>query len=354
MFTIDLTKKLPKVWHESERSVHPDETIERALDAIKAIGVDFDITFKQHGGVFWTSAMTVDLGSRHFQPSCNFRIAGKGPSRKQCYVSCLMEFIERWSLLRPEIMNKNEFDCFDLRGEQYYKLNRTIEFGDTKCVASGNNFEEAVLHSLHELIETRRFCIWKPYKVVDVKTLFPNIAMPQWVMDNIILIKMPTDHDEFHIFTAVINPSDQRFDNRVSDFVEKKSGRLFYKSHIRPINYHSPHSGGAAGLNPAITAFRAMNEIFQGDVGERYCGKKKKPPDFIQTAGPAELMNYETDFITDDIKLILKSLGDDVFVGLVDMTDPTMGIPVIKLISDYDPQKSIVSKQVLELFFEFE
>lgn len=351
---IDLSKKLLKVWPESERSVHPDETIERALDAIKTLGVDFEITFEHHGGVFWTSTMVVDLNSMNSHLSCNFRIGGKGRSRKQCHASCLMEFIERWSLFRPEIMHQNEFECFDLRSEQYYKINRTIDFEDTKCVSSGNNFEEAVLHSLHELIETRRSCIWKPHKLVEINTLFSSAELPGWVADNIVLIRMPSDHDEFHIFTAVMNPSDQRFDARVSDFIEKKSGRLFYKSHIRPINYHSPHSGGAAGLNPAITAFRAMNEIFQGDVGDIEGGKRKKTPDFVQTAEPTELINYESDAINDDIKFILKKFGDDVFVGIVDLTDPAIEIPVVKLITDYDPRQSIMSKQVLELFFELE
>ena len=122
---IDLSKKLSKVWHESERSVYPDETIERAIDAIKTLGVAFDITFQRYGGVFWTATMAADLNSMHDRQSSDFRVGGKGQSKKQCHASCLMEFIERWSLFRHEITNRHEFDCFDLRNGQYYKINRT-------------------------------------------------------------------------------------------------------------------------------------------------------------------------------------------------------------------------------------
>lgn len=349
---IDLNKKLYKVWSESERSVDPYTTLKKVNSATKRIGIQLEINSTNHSNLFWISFLNNDLTTLLPPGVKPFKVAGKGQSEKQSLVSCAMEFIERWSWYTYLNREKKDHRCLDLHEKKTYIINPGREIYNTMCISSGNNYEEAILHSLHELIETRisKSCYWKPYKVVPMESLFPEF--PLWVKNNIILVQTPSDIKEFYHFTALKYPINNKFDIHFSDQIVKSGDHLFFKSTIAPKSYHSPNSGGAAGLNPYLAAFRAINEIFQTESFEIIQNNEKRLPDFIQILDKSEIINYETNSITDDIKLILKLIGHDVFIGIIDLTDPILNIPVIKLISNYNPNKSLVSKETMNLFFE--
>ncbi|MFH2005234.1 MAG: YcaO-like family protein [bacterium] len=349
---IDLNGRLEKTWAESERSVTPDVTIARALEATRSIGIELEVVPFVHGDVFWTARINTDFKAQLSANVRHFRVGGKGPSEKQATASCVMEFIERWSQYRFTEAARKQYECYDLREQRTYEISAMSDIYDTKCVAAGNNYEEAILHCLHELIETRMAnSLWKPFRIVEPQTLYPDL--PEWVHRNMLLVLTPNDVPEFYHITAVKYPSNGQFDTRVRDQIIKVEGQLFWSPANRPTNYHSPNSGSAAGLNPALCAFRAMNEVFQGDYRALDDGKKRPPPEFIQVATSEDLPSYETDSITDDIRIILDRLGEDVFVGVIDLTDPKLGIPVVKLVSDYDPVTALAARRTLAFFYDF-
>jgi hypothetical protein len=209
-----------------------------------------------------------------------------------------------------------------------------------------------VLHALHELVETRIFgaCLFAPHKVVSWDVL--STPYPEWVRDNFLVVKTPSDVPEFHHVTAVQYPRDEQMDIRAADRAVKVDDRLFFSRNPRPLNHHSPASGAAAGLNLESCVQRAIAEVLQGTGGELGGRRRKAVPVGIPVAEPEDVVNYETDSVTGDIRLILKLLGEEVFVGIVDVADPDLQIPVIKLISDYEPRYSLVSQRVLNRFFE--
>jgi hypothetical protein len=353
---INLEKKMAKVTNESERTVLPEKTVENALEAIDRIGIRLQSRCKDLDRFFWVSHLDVQFKGKINEKIPYIRMGGKGPSKNQCLASGYMEFIERWSLYRWNLFEKKEYDCFDIRKKKWYKVKPFLEMRNTKCLASGNNYEEAVLHCLLELLETRTplTSLWESCKVIPVEEVFP--AAEQWVKDSIVLILSPTEGKSFYKFIALQYPFNREFDNNNSiDIKPMPDGRLQVNPVLRDPKIHSPNSGGAAGLNPKMAAFRAMNEIFQfqNEVEDFKAGKKKSLPDGFPVASGASLSNYETDSITDDIKFILDMLGDDVFIGIIDITDPEIGVPVVKLISDYEPRYSLVSQDMLHVFFDF-
>ncbi len=352
---IHLDKPLLKVTQDSERSIDPGVTYQTAMRALARKGIVPEIRARDVDGVFWVAGC--DTGFRQHFPGYDYdlRVGGKGPSRDQCLASAAMELVERYSLHTANVFQKSEFECMDLRDGSILRLGPILEMRNTKCVAAGNNYEESILHCLHELLETRlpRASLWKPFKIVPPGVLFPGF--PEWVERSVLLVLSPVDAGSFCHFTAVLQPFDGAFDEPGGYRLVPDGGKLVFRpSRIQSPKRHSPNSGGAAGLNPRKTAFRAMNEIFQfrKPLDMPPGGRRRALPEGVQVAGPDDLPNRESDSITEDIRIILDLLGDDVFVGVVDFTDPEIGLPVVKLISDYAPSRSIVSRETLRMFFE--
>lgn len=347
---LDLARPIAKVAVESERPVLPEEVLARAESAAARLGLRLEITTFCHGGVFWTARMSAEFRALIPGPLGVFRLAGKGPTEAQARASCAMEFVERFSLYRRLALRPADLECVDVRTGELLRIGMLGEFGDTKCVSSGWFPEDALLHSLHELIETRlgRSCLWKPHGLVDLGALLPEL--PAWVLDAVAVVRTPSDVPAFHHFTALKFPADGRFDARRRDRFLRVDDRLF----VTPgdTSGHSPNSGGAAGLDPRRTAFRAINEIFQGDFVDATAGRRRARPPHVPAVPAEELRNHETDTITGDIRLILEQLGEDAFVGAIDLTDPDLGIPVVKVVSDWDPNASLASRQVMRLLFD--
>lgn len=352
---IDLERCLPKVTEDSERSVPPSDTVIRALDSFRASGVEIDFNIQSYDSIFWTSHPAVRFVNGRPEFYENIRMAGKGPTEEQCKASSIMELAERWSLMKNNAFKRDYYDCYELRTGKIFKMKPILELRNTMCLASGNNYEEAILHCLHELIETRTpiTSLWQPCKIVDVTKLLPGL--PPWAADTVAIVKMPTEKPPFYKFTAVQYPFNREFDDVRNIIIKKEGDRIVFSPRDRDPKKHSPNSGGAAGINPGKAAFRAMNEIFQfqNPVADFRNGKKKKPPAHIQLADEEEFTNYETDSITGDIRFILDNFDSDVFIGVIDLTDPDLDIPVVKLISDYNPSYSLVSPETMNVFFDF-
>ncbi len=349
---IRLDMELPKVTDESERSVSPSETIESAMEGLGRIGIKPECDLWDRDGFVWVASLTGDFLSHLPSIARGMRVAGKGPSREQCLASCYMELVERASLFRYAQKNRREHDCLDLRDGRMYKIGNSSDMVDTVSVASGNNHEEALLHALHELVEKRLMgsCIWKPFKLVDLDAL--DMEFPRWVKESFVAIQTPSDIPELFHATVIRYPADGKFDLVKSDRIIRVADRLFMSSGGRPLNHHSPHSGGAAGLNPTACVFRGIGEILQGDRHAPDGGARRAQPEHIQVAGAGDLVNRETPCVTGDIRKIMDLLSDEVFLGVIDMTDPEIGIPVVKLISDWNPHRSLVSRETMGLFFE--
>lgn len=352
---INLDAPLNKVTEDSERSVDPAVTYQTAIRALARKGIAPEFQVRDFDGVFWIADCDTLFRAHFPEFDYDLRIGGKGPSRDQCLASAVMEFVERYSLHTANVFQKREFECLDLRDGSILRLGPILEMRNTMCVAAGNNYEEAILHCLHELLETRlpRTSLWKPFKTVPLGTLFPGF--PEWVERSILLVLSPIDAGGFYHFTAVMYPFNGAFDEPIGYRLMRDGQRLVFKpSKLRSPKRHSPNSGGAAGLNPRKTAFRAMNEIFQFQKGlsELPDGKRRPMPEYVPIAGLSELPNLESRSITEDIRIILDILGDETFVGVVDFTDPEIGMPVVKLISDYAPSRSLVSRETLGMFFE--
>ncbi len=352
---IDLNRKMPKVTDLSERSFPPSHSYRSAIDTAERLGIRLNIDLTDYDELFWVAAVKPSFSEAPDRYDPRMRMGGKGQTREQCLASGSMEFIERWSMSRANMSERKVYPCLDLRTGKWYEYEVANELGTSKCLSAGNNFEEAILHSLHELIETMtpQHMQWKSSKVVDTQMLFPEF--PQWVHDSVMLIQFPTERKEFYHFAAIQYPFNCDFDTfRPSKYIHTDNILKLMNSDINP-QYHSPNSGGAAGLNPRLAAYRAMNEIFQFQkpVKDFRTGKKRPLPDYIPRAVKENFVNYETDSITGDINLILDILGEDVFVGVIDITDPDVGIPVVKVISDYSPQRSLVSREMMSVFFDF-
>lgn len=344
----DLHCDMKKVITESERAVRPEETVFRAVAAAARIGITLRQELQDFDNAIWVSRVEISEKS-------DIRMGGKGPTRDQCLASGSMEFIERWSLFRKDIFKTQKFTCLDLLENRRYYMKSFLELRNTKCCAAGNNYEEAVLHCLHELIETRiPFANnWDYCKIVDVDELLPEL--PQWIKDSTVLVMTPTGFQQFYKFTAIQYPFNREFDTYRPLEVQRRGEFIEIVPVRKDPKKHSPNSGGAAGLNPRKTAFRAINEMFQfqNRVEDYTGGKKRILPEWIPTARAKDLENYETDSITGDIRLILDVLGEDVFIGAVDITDPEMQIPVVKLVSDFQPGNSLVDEKQMKVFFDF-
>lgn len=350
---VNLSLPQPKAPGESPRAVAPTETLARAARALAGVGLALEPVVVEHGGVFWTA--TVPNLHALLPPGMPpFRAGGKGGTEVQCRTSVTMEVVERWSLYRYGSVARPEHRCLDLRDGREYLVADSRDMSDTRCVAAGNTYEDAILHALEELVETRlgHTYLWQPFLLVNVEELWPEL--PSWVAEDLVLVKHPTPVAPFHHFTALRHPAEGVFDVSVRARFLKHGERLFFHPGGRKLNQHSPGSGSAAGLDPRTTAFRAMNEIFQGGVTAVGVGTRRRPPRGIATLPARELGDYSTSSITGDIQVLLDHLPPDTFVGVVDVTAPELGIPVVKLVSDFDPNTSLYSEETLERIFCFD
>ena len=351
---LDLETPLLKVTSESERCVLPSETYSRARRALAERGIGLELTVHNYDDVFWAADVDYALPDNEKPLDRMVRFSGKGPSKHQCMASGSMEFIERWSFDRVNSLNRRDFLCLDLRDGETYSLQPVLEFRNTRCVSAGNTYEEAVLHSLHELLETRprNTLPWEHYCILSVREMFPDF--PDWIDESVVLFMTPTGGRAFYHIIAVLYPFAGEFDQTREYKITKRDGRLHLHRSSTVPKPHSPNTGGAAGLNPRMTAFRAMNEIFQfRPEGFTVRGaRKKNHPPWMPRMSVSDLPNYETDSITGDIMHILEILGEETFVGAVDFTDPELDIPVVKVVSDYSPRGSLVTREVLGHFFD--
>jgi len=350
---IDLHREIPKVTTDSERQHQPAETLERAKEALARLGLDLALESSSFGDFFWLSWLRCDPTPWLPAWAKSLRIGGKGPSRDQSHASCAMELVERLSLYRHLEHKPGRQRVWDLRAERWLEMEDGPELNDTRCTAAGNAYEDALLHALQELVETRSAGAtpWAPVRLVHLHEL-PTLY-PRWVQEGFAVLSLPTARPELHHVLALRSPDNRRFDPDHPRRMVAAGGHLLTSGWRPPRNHHSPNSGSAAGLCPDACAQRAIGEALQADPTLPEASRRDPPPR-IAHASPAVLTSHATDSITGDIRRMLSLLGDEVFVGVIDVTDPLLGVPVVKLISDYDPGRSYASRAVMELFFELD
>jgi hypothetical protein len=175
---------------------------------------------------------------------------------------------------------------------------------------------------------------------------------PGDLLSSLIVFLLPSDKDRFYRVVAIRSPVDNSFD---PDWKIVRQDQVIFKKQVRYHDIqHTRHAGRAAGLNPRLVIQRAVMETFQGpdSIKDIWQGKKKDPPDYIQVVDGQELVNYDTDSITGDVKVIMEALGEDAYVGAIDLSSPDLGIPVVRVFAEYFPATTLGSREIMGMFFE--
>lgn len=348
---LDLDTDLPKATRDSERPIVPEATLQRAKEALGRLGLQLELETQQVDGFLWLTRLRTDIDPWLPRWARSLRIGGKGPSRAQSQASCAMELVERLSLYRHLERQRGIQRVWDLRGQRWLNMDEGPEATNTACTAAGNAYEDALLHALHELVETRSHGAnpWIPARVVPLEAF----DLPRWVCDSFAAIMLPTDPPQLCHVLALRSPDDGRFDPDRPHRLIEAGGRLFASRWRPPPDHHSPNSGSAAGLDPEACTIRAIGEALQWDA-TLPSARRREAPASLPRCTSEELRDHSTDSITGDIRLLLDLLGPETFLGLVDVTDPLLGLPVVKLVSDYAPAQSFASRTNMGLFFELE
>lgn len=368
---IDLDRVSTKVLTtDSEREIDPAVTVENVLEAFGRLDLHPQVEVWNHEDVFWTSRAFLDEAeytqkelAKPLKGLVNGGRAteGKGMTRDQCLASCLMELAERFTLAQHadrQDTSVNFFECFNLRTRRIDTV--LTELYNAGHCGAGNTYEECVLHGLHETIELAlpdtQFI---PVRLINIDNLFPE--WPRALLNNVLVFQIPSTIPCFYKMVAVRPPEDGQFDAEWSVVFEngmymKRKRNLHIKKPgvVYPEYDHTVNAGSAAGLNPKACIRRAVQESFQGPgvVKEFRDSTKCIPPDFIEVVDGTSLKNYEMQTISGDIKVILDALGDDVYVGAIDLTSPDLGIPLVRMFSDvFMPPQSLGTKTVLDMFY---
>jgi len=357
---IDLRKASRKVsTTESERVVDPKTTVDMAMEALARVNLRPEVTIWEHGGVFFTSR--VDYRDEDLKLTVPLkgpvndgrRPEGKGRTRDQAIASVLMELIERISLAQVVAREDRQFHlfkCTNVRtGETQMALLPQTNAG--RCGA-GNTYEECLLHGLHETIElVQPSTPFKPIRHVNIDRMFSH--WPRELLSSVQVFSIPVDKEKFYRMIAVRYPIDGKFDPEFR--VVNEGGVVTVRNFPAAAEQRtSAYGGSAAGLNPALVIERAVMETFQGPATPKdlYPGKRKAPPDWVESVDALELPNFETESVTGDIQLIMETLGEQAFVGAIDITSPDLKVPVLSVFAEYFPSMSLTSRKLMGMFFD--
>gem|GEM_PF-4162449 len=304
---IDLSRDIPKTpTTDSERTLDPAVTCENARAAFARVGIQVEMEFWNHDDVMWTARATTDSPCNDF--NTHALMDGKGRTRSQCEASCWMELADRFTQYftrHPRTSYADHvFDGYNLRTGQTVPVflgEGITSFGN----ATGNTYEECILHGLHEMIESAfpaggvesstgsgGSWPWRAHQVVDFANLFPD--WPDWMKDSFVVIRVPTPVPEFYHFVAIRAPIDLNFEPEAR-FVLGQDGILGVQRyrHCEPEGRLkaglSTYSGSCGGINPGKCIERAIGECFQRGPRESYRGRRKPVPDGIEVVDAADL-----------------------------------------------------------------
>jgi len=366
---IDLLKEVKKYEsNDSERIVDPAITTNLAIDKLESINCKYDVEYYNIDNIYYISELKYlnpfDMNLQ-IQPAGvvngGYSSMGKGSTPEQCTASMYMEAIERISLWQHMREHYPVYKGLNLRTHKVDKV--VVDTSSSEMVAAGNTYEEAVLHGLHEMIEVESIsknglnkggssitANLQPYKIVNIKDNFP-----EWIDSSFTILQIPNIIPEFYSFISIRYPINEGYSN---DW-EMKSGEDGVWS--KQTKIYSDWRGNkdayvfsASGINPNKAISRCIQESFQGPERYRYNGIKKDPPNWIEQINISQLTSYETKSIVGDIKFIIDKIPENFNIWAVDLTSPELGVPVIKIVTDYHFPTSMGQKDIINLFYDMD
>jgi len=377
------------------RTMFPEDTLKRVLPLLAAAGLDplEDITQKDNIGipVFSIARQETAHGKAKFYN-------GKGPTPEQAKASAIMEAMERYSaemretdeiiygtvdeaiatgmmtldpaemILPMRIMNYYRNDAIAwcrgyemFRGEEIWVPACAVYHpyfpdGDiqlfrfhTNGLATGNTMEEAILHSILELVERDAWSICEYREKANADVIVPEGSLCSQLMkkfnDNGVEIYLKDLTSDIGIPTI----------GAAADDVRTKDPELLT-------------IGVGTHLNPEIAAVRALTEVAQSRTTHKHGAKtnaklqkvsqemgyekiKKVNRVWYSKSGStvklAEMKRLDTPYVLDDIEVVFDKLVECGFdkVIAVDLTRPEIMIPAVRMIipglevSTMDPER---------------
>ena len=364
------------------RAVMPEETLARTIPLLEKAGMRplEDITEKGDIGIPVFSVYRDKTAKKTFG---NYN--GKGATREQAMASAVMESLERYCAEQRED-DDIIYGSYDQAREHGLAINpvdmilpqRVLQYiedaevawvegfemfrgqpvwvpacaayypyypeGDTQLfrfhtngLAAGNTMEEAILHALFELIERDAWSIAEFNEYTDADIIVDD---PDSVPGR--LLKQFADRGvEIHLKDLTSDIGIPTI-GAASDDARTKDPEMLT-------------IGVGTHLDPEIAAVRAITEVAQSRATHRHGLKvnaelQKKTQemgyDRIKAVNRmwyspskkqiklSEIRNEATEYVLDDIEIVLKRLMDRGFncVAAVDLTRPEIGIPVVRMV----------------------
>jgi ribosomal protein S12 methylthiotransferase accessory factor len=373
----------------------PEETLKRVLPLLAAAGIDplEDITSKDNIGipVFSIARQTTAHGKAKFYN-------GKGPTPEQAKASAIMEAMERYSaemrdtdeiihgtvdeaistgimtldpaemILPMRMMSYYRNDAIAwcrgyemFRGEEIWVPACAVYHpyfpdGDiqlfryhTNGLATGNTMEEAILHSILELVERDA---WSIYEFRERPG--PDITVPGNSLCAELIKKFNDNGVEIHLKDLTSDIGIPTI-GAAADDVRTKDPELL-------------SIGVGTHLNPEIAAVRALTEAAQSRTTHKHGSKinakmqemnremgyeKIKKVNRMwysvsgSTVGLSDIERLDTPYVLDDIEVVFDRLAGCGFdkVIAVDLTRPEINVPSVRMIipglevSTMDPER---------------
>jgi ribosomal protein S12 methylthiotransferase accessory factor len=364
------------------RTVLPAETLKRVLPLLAKAGIDplEDITTKDNIGipVFSIARRTTAHGITKYYN-------GKGPTQEQAKASAIMEAMERYSaevretdeiiygtvddagstgimtldpaemILPPRVMNYYRNDLIAwcrgyemFRGEEIWVPACAVYHpyftdGDiqlfryhTNGLAAGNTMEEAILHSMLELVERDAWSIYEFRERPGADIIVSDDSLCAQ------LIKRFNDSGVEIYLKDLTSDIGIPTIGAAADDVFTKDPELL-------------SIGVGTHLNPEIAAVRALTEVAQSRTTHKHGSKiNAKIQDANRSAGYEnlkkinrmwysrtgstlrldEIKRLDTPYVLDDIEAVFERLAECGFdkVIAVDLTRPEINVPAVRMI----------------------
>ena len=376
------------------RTMLPEETLKRVLPLLSAAGLEplEDITERDNIGipVFSIARMSGAFGKMKFYN-------GKGPTPEQAKASAIMEAMERYSaelretdeiiygtvdeatavgltldpaemILPARVLNYYRSDVIAwcrgyemFRGEDIWVpacavFHPYYPDGDlqvcrfhTNGIAAGNTMEEAILHSMFELIERDAWSICEYKEKANADVIVEDGSLCSQ------LIKKFNDNGvEIHLKDLTSDIGIPTIGAAADDVLTKDPELLTI--------------GVGTHLNPEIAAIRALTEVAQSRTTHKHGSKINAKLQHISremgydkvklanrvwysksgsTVRLADMKRLDTPYVLDDIEVVFDNLircGFDKVIA-VDLTRPEVGVPAVRMIipglevSTMDPER---------------
>lgn len=377
-------QRCPKVSSNTGiRTVPPEETVKKVLPLLQKAGMDplEDITDRDNLGIPVFSVYRKKTAKGTFG---NYN--GKGATPEQAKASAVMEAMERYSAEQREddevaygtlaqirgtglpmvepadlilparvlgMVENSEIawtECYDImRGEEVWVPACAVFYpyypdGDlqlfryhTNGIASGNTLEEAILHSMFEVIERDAWSIAESFNRTNADIIIDD----EDSVPGQLLMKFRENGVEIHLKDLTSDTGIPTIGASADDTITKDPELLTI--------------GVGTHLNPEIAAVRALTEVAQSRTTHKHGLKvnaelQKATRDMgyekIKAANRmwysdcerkirlSDIKDESTDYVLDDIEIVMGKLMDAGFdrVIIADLTRSDVNIPTVRSI----------------------